>query len=406
MTTITARFLLAILIVLGLEVSLFISAALFPQVAFLLNSPDRRAQLDDPHLGFRLSPYYPEHDHRGYRNPRSSRNIDVLAIGDSYTYGFAAKSAGAWPRQLEGLTGLRVYNAGVGRYGPCEYEAVLDELISLEPKVIVVGLFVGNDLGDAYRAVYYERRCRHLAHTDPVINKQLAAEDERASLQELERRHGWEIPPGQVDNSTVARIKSVASSRSSLYGLLRATRYQIRSSFAAYHATPDEVYRRASELPLRFAYSDVHEIRTVFRNPPMFALAVNLEDPRIREGARITEAVLLRMKQKADSIGSRLIVLLIPDKATAYYPVLVQQDSTALPDSFYEYVTLERQVSSRLKLFLRQHGMEVLEVENALADKLIRGVRVFPESDDHHLSTSGYKIVAEVVARPLVAAVE
>lgn len=54
-------------------------------------------------------------------------------------------------RQLETLSKKIIDNAGVGGYGPCEYEQVLNELLVLYPKIVVLGLYLGNDIGDAYR---------------------------------------------------------------------------------------------------------------------------------------------------------------------------------------------------------------------------------------------------------------
>lgn len=84
------------------ELVLSLAARLSPAVAYRL-SPHYimvrshgvevmvpREVVPDPVLGFRLSPYAPGHDHWGYRNTRVVERCDVLAIGDSMTYGYAS----------------------------------------------------------------------------------------------------------------------------------------------------------------------------------------------------------------------------------------------------------------------------------------------------------------------------
>src|SRR3954462_2215482 len=43
---------------------------------------------------------------------------------------------------------------GVGGYGPVQYLVLTDQALQLSPKTIVVGLYLGNDLYDAYHLTY------------------------------------------------------------------------------------------------------------------------------------------------------------------------------------------------------------------------------------------------------------
>ena len=48
--------------------------------------------------------------------------------------------------------GLEVYNIGVVDTGPAEYRSMLElHALPLQPQLVVVALFVGNDIGDARR---------------------------------------------------------------------------------------------------------------------------------------------------------------------------------------------------------------------------------------------------------------
>ena len=112
------------------------------------------ATVDDPQLGTRVVPYATGHDANGFRNASVPPKVDVVALGDSQTWGINVHTDDAWPQQLEKLSGHSVYNMGVGGYGPIQYWILTDKALGLSPKVIVAGLYFGNDLYDAYSMTY------------------------------------------------------------------------------------------------------------------------------------------------------------------------------------------------------------------------------------------------------------
>src|SRR5262249_21309281 len=77
--------------------------------------------IDDPVLGHRIQPLTTGHDGLGYRNIVVPERADIVAIGDSQTYGVGAPRDSSWPYQLSQLLGENVYNMAVGGYGPLQY---------------------------------------------------------------------------------------------------------------------------------------------------------------------------------------------------------------------------------------------------------------------------------------------
>src|SRR5437762_10854908 len=110
--------------------------------------------INDPVLVARYAPNAPGHDARGFRNAQALSKAEVVAIGDSQTWGVNVLPADAWPQQLGRRSGLSVYNMGVGSYGPDQYLILTDQALQLSPKTIVIGLYPGNDLYDAYNLTY------------------------------------------------------------------------------------------------------------------------------------------------------------------------------------------------------------------------------------------------------------
>ncbi len=57
-------------------------------------------------------------DRWGFRNPKVPETADIVAVGDSHTYGNTARMVDAWPYVLGQASGRQVYNMGLGGYGP------------------------------------------------------------------------------------------------------------------------------------------------------------------------------------------------------------------------------------------------------------------------------------------------
>lgn len=82
----------------------------------------------------------------------SKRNIDILAVGDSFTIGTGLDVEDSWPKQLQDLLNQdvkngktkRVLNAGVPGYSIRQIRIQTEELLFTEklfPKTIIVGLY-------------------------------------------------------------------------------------------------------------------------------------------------------------------------------------------------------------------------------------------------------------------------
>jgi lysophospholipase L1-like esterase len=374
------------------ELSLQVVVRVSPRVAYLLSPPWSRQVVPDSILGFRLSPYAPEIDAWGYRNDSVPSQSPIVTIGDSFTYGFGALTHESWPRQLGVLLERNVYNGGVGGYGPCEYSTVLDRLQALRPEIVIVGVHPGNDLADAYRAAYQDERCPDFRDTTAI--PELLALDRRASLEQLAQEGGWERNESSPAEGLFAGARRWLARSSQLYALARAVRY-------ARWGTTASNFEAASAQPNRLPFTNERIQRTVFRAPDAYAVAVDLEDPRIRAGFRVTERALVSMAARTRDVGGHFLVVMIMGKQAMFGPVIAERDSTALPPAFYRLARLEAQVDSELTAVLRGHGIEVVQTDSAIREALRRGEQVYPESEDNHLNGVGYRLLALVVSESL-----
>lgn len=377
-------------LVLGLlvcEAALRIAAGYSPFLRYQLSPPQTRNAVPDRVLKFRMSPYVPGHDHRGYRNETALDHADILALGDSWTYGLGAYADGTWPRQLQALSGRSVYNAGVGGYGPCEYLGVLDELAALRPAVVLVGLYLGNDIGDAYASVYLLRRCSNFATSDPAVLRAMEQADRSSTLRELAAQLGDVRPeaPGPAD-------------RIALYRLLRAMQYQLttRSLLPNREGRP-ATFEAAAAQPFRVPMQSPREFRTVFRDPRLDVLAVDLDDPRMAEGLRITLAAVEQIRSKAASLGSSVLVVLLDSKPYLMSEPMGQQDTLGV--RFARLIELEERVKTFVSAGLTERGIAFVDTAPDLKRELARGSMLFHDTDDTHPNAKGYEVIARAVAR-------
>jgi hypothetical protein len=93
-------------------------------------------------------------DELGFCNPRGryqgAARIDVIALGDSFSWCHAVTPEQAWPARLGEKTGLSVFSLGLGGKGPYEYvQYLLAFGLARQPHAVVMNIYGGNDLRDA-----------------------------------------------------------------------------------------------------------------------------------------------------------------------------------------------------------------------------------------------------------------
>jgi len=114
----------------------------------------------DPHTVVRAPPLYPDqlsigpNDLLGFRNRAIPNIADIVVLGDSQTYGNNAMIEANWPHILaENLDMLAktnrryatVYSMATGGWAATQYAEMLGNALSLEPRVLIVAFYTGND---------------------------------------------------------------------------------------------------------------------------------------------------------------------------------------------------------------------------------------------------------------------
>ena len=345
----------------------------------------------DAELGFRLPPGVAGHDARGFRNESALERADLVALGDSQTWGINGAREEAWPQQLARLSGRTVYQMSLGGYGPVQYRALTPRALALAPRAVVVGLYFGNDLYDAYAMTYLQE-----AHAS------LRAEGATADLTHdtvgVRARELWD----QEKNFLAGyRRPGLAGWRDWLSGHTATGRLLARAGlWPGVRDVEFETARAwARAFPDRGAVFDGEGPRTVFTTAYRLT-GLDPSEPRVAEGLRVTKEMLVRIKADTDAAGVRLLVLLIPTKETAYADLLRERGVSA-GEVFDRLIGAEAEARAQVVSLCGQAGLACVDALPALSDAVRRGEQLYPASTESHPNAAGYHLLATVVREEL-----
>jgi len=387
------------------ELALTIGAMISPRLHYALSPPWKRVTVPDEVLGFRMSPFYPGNDRQGYRNKSVLEHCDILAVGASMTYGFAATADKAWPRQLEGLLGKSVYNMSCGGYGPCEYKVLVERGLKLTPNTVVMEMYPGNAVAHAYQSTYLSSRFPDLRSKDPAVQAELARLDKISDLPSLAKEldsHGLPTRT-KASGSTSNPFQRWLTEKCALYAVGRALYPHVSGkqyySILREDQPPQDAFEVAAQRPNNVPFDDPR-LKTVFLNPEYLKLGLDLQDPRIRAGRSVIESILQSLQVELQSRGIRFVVVIIPSKQVVYER-LSQKQAGTMPSSLFEVVKMEKQLLTNIDEFCKSHTIEYVNALDALCTGLEQGQSIYPQSDDEHLNAQGYKVLATAIAEHL-----
>ena len=358
-------------------------------------SPDRdlagrhQEPIPDERLGNRVAPYATGHDANGFRNDVAPDQADIVAIGDSLTWGYSAYRSQAWPQTLASLSGHSTYNMGLGGYGPVEYWVLTEEALRLSPKIIVIGLYFGNDIADAYRTVYLSDRhpqfrsseADFALFTDTIAPKASAVMSERVEHRTWLQRsifYKWAI-----------QLREHSSALRTLTNILQRLINPMYQQGKAW----------AEASPGHAAVYENNGIRTVF-TPAKRLIVLDMDEKRVAEGLRITKEMLLLIHGETERADVKLLVLLIPTKEIVYADAM-ETSQGHLEATYSKLVQMEEQVRTEIALLCKENGIEFVDALPKLREAVQRNEKIFPEHLDGHPIASGYFVIASTVHESL-----
>jgi len=325
--------------------------------AFLIYSPKNNLVYDD-RLGRKFVPSVLDIDENGFRNPGVPGEVDIVAMGDSQTYGVNVKSEISWPAQLAHMSGTTVYNLGVGGYGPLQYYYLYDTGIGLKPERIILGLYPANDLNDV---------CKFIERLE--------------YWREWAAARGYDTGVCTGSSGWLSRINTVLSASHLYWTAARAIkRVNEGTDFG------DSINVSDEKNPTLIKYGSIGSHRKY----------MDLSRERIALGLAVTEDLLREMNEKARSLGIELSVVLIPSKEIVFFEYL-KQNGYVLSRDYTELVENENKLVSELSRFLDGQGIEFTDARPYVESALSSSRDVYSTTDDGHPLEAGYGAYAQAV---------
>ncbi len=301
-------------------------------------------------LGYVLDPALPDVDDNGFRNSAVTTAVQLVAIGDSHTQGFNVESQNSWPVQLGRMLNRTVYNFGIGGYGPLHYERLIHRALTMQPELIVVGLFLPNDLSD----------------TVDGIHPRLA-----------------EPPPGR---NVAYWLRDRTALGSMLWQIIQRSRLNSTSGI-----TVDNL-----QTP---TFLDARAISSMKNG-------LDLSRPEIAAAFDRTLQIIRDADTSCRNQNCRLFVLIIPSKERVYSKTL-ESSLSSLPSSdqlvlYRTMVEREQQVTAMFTSQLTESRIAWADVSDALSEQLNKTPHIYPSWSDGHPLEAGYREYAQFVARALI----
>ena len=310
----------------------------------------------------------------GFRNREVPKTADIVAVGDSHTFGNTAKMDESWPYVLGHLSGRYVYNMGMGGYGPNQYFYLSNsKALGLKPNVIVWGLYMGDDFQNAYAITY---GLNYWAKLRQLPNRNVDADI-------------WDPPAPKL--TLLKKVRVWLSSHSVIYQIV-------------FHASPggrlqnEAIIKNAAQIYLGEATSlniPAKNILESFRPKSMLS-RLDQDNPDIREGMRITFELIKEMNETCQQNHIRFVVVVIPIKEEVFSDYLEHDPNLPLNDVVDKLLPNDRLARQKTFEFLTESNIPYVDPLPAL--KASMGNELYARSaTDMHPGKNGYRVIAEAV---------
>jgi hypothetical protein len=266
---------------------------------------------------------------------------------------------------------------GLGGYGPNQYYHLLKtRALGLKPKIIVCGLYMGDDFENAYRITYGLEHWSYL--------RELPAHNQvNANIWGVQPRVGWTRPIRDWLSRHSVVYKLVF--HGPLLGRIKGN-LQIENAARLYDSTATLIIKEKN-------------IREAFL-PRGILGRIDQDKEGVREGMRITFRLLKEMDELCRQNNIQFLVAIIPTKETVFSEYLEHDSRQPLRDIIDQLIANERKAREKVFKFFQASGVRYVDTLPALKSAIERELYA-RTAVDIHPSGNGYKVIAEAVAAGL-----
>lgn len=342
-----------------------------------LNSTDllNRDLLADERYGHRIAPDSAGHDAWGFRNAVVPASTDVLAVGDSMTYGVGARASHSWPSWLAQISGLSVYNTGIGGYGPVEYLKIVSDFApQLKPSKIIVGIYFGNDIWDGWF------KCQNFVDTFETLDQCRSPDSDL-------------IFKDKQNQGFLGNIRDWLSRRSVLYQSLK---YNFETMTDNLRFTEDSLRNHVSDRLV----VDVDAINMAFDQS---AIKVDINDTENRKGVGVLLFVMEELQDYCEDNQIDCDYILIPTKQSVYFQMLqnytLADDRQRLQRTYND----EDKLRGILITYLEAKGIGYVDLLPILQKAVVRSdPYIYHANFDTHPNAQGYRVMGHAICDHVV----
>jgi hypothetical protein len=328
------------------------------------------SRLHDAKLRYRLPPnHFPEIDANGFRNYSSDDIYDVVVLGDSHAYGYGVVANETFPALLSELSGLNIYNYGMGGFGPAQYFHLSKQALEKSPKILVISVFMGNDMVNACNIGNQLAYWNAYFNNNRLSSKSCGGEFVRTPIKQ------WVEPDG-ISRNMKAFLKSTRTGSLINQFLWLPIRTWLQTKSGLWEDKPVIV-------------TDDKLVRSIFGVWPNHTV-------KAREGLGITKHFLEKIILSAQKKDSDTILLILPSKQNVYFEHL-KAAGYKLPAGFVESVSYERKFSTELIQYAIGLGATGVSAYEQLSLRVKKGQKLYPNDDDSHPVAAGYRAYAETL---------
>lgn len=336
-----------------------------------------------------------EIDTNGFRNTRVPEQVDIVAIGDSQTYGTTATREEAWPQILGTTASSSVYQFAIGGYGPAEYSYLLDRALALDPKIVLVGFYLGNDLENAARVVYQNE---HFASWRDSSFDATQTIDDTNDLR-VTMQNGY--APGSI-GMRIYDIRTWIRTHSRVYTLLGNGTRGLREALGLADTKTEiraQVEAYATEHPEQIYHVDDEGVETLLSAAYRFD-ALDIDKPFTAEGWKLSREIFRSMNNKTEAAGAKFAIVVIPTKEDVYIRYFEKRGE--IPEPLRAFGEKEAALHNAIRNFCAKERISCVFTESALRDSLLAGVPVYPVSGNSHPNAAGYAAIASSTREELI----
>jgi hypothetical protein len=278
----------------------------------------------------------------GFRDDGVDGTVLAVAVGDSFSWGDGVENSETWVEQLEAATGYDFVNLGVRAYGPIQYNRVLERYgAQFKPRVILWQFFL-NDFEDS-------------ARFEKWINDGKPAKYP---------------PPGGLDQ------------------FLRANSYTYvwLQQMIAQRGDGEEEEEEEDQGEIFYDQGGLH-LR--FKRKGYWSQKMNFSRHNISHGWELTQQAVLEADRLADEVGAELVVVLVPFKEQAYWPLF----STLLdhPERYEPDLTTDL-----MRELCDAHGVRYIDLTPVFQEHTSQGEQLYFRVDGHW-NPQGQALAAQAV---------